>query len=75
MSSDAGYRCPACGQNTTTVMRSTSLPRCVLRIRRCILCGHVHETCEMRLSVTDALKSGMKSLVKSVVGQNCEIEA
>ena len=55
MNDRTGYLCPACGKPATSVDRTTTLPYCIIRIRRCMECGHHHETVELEMEVTKAL--------------------
>ena len=63
MNDRTGYLCPACGKPATSVDRTTTLPYCIIRIRRCMECGHHHETVELEMEVTKALKQAVQMLV------------
>ncbi len=64
MNDRTGYLCPACGKPATSVDRTTTLPYCIIRIRRCMECGHHHETVELEMEVTKALKQAVQMLVE-----------
>lgn len=51
--SENGYYCPACGKSTTEVIATMPFPKHITRKRKCLLCGHTHETCEI---YTDSYK-------------------
>ena len=55
MAMDRGYLCPACGQPTTVVRRTTAFATHISRERECMTCGNVHETMEMRVDIAAVL--------------------
>lgn len=66
----AGYLCPFCGKPTTGVYRSTALPHCVVRVRRCLECGHHHETVEIPMEITKAIKQSVELLAEENMKKN-----
>ncbi len=46
------YACPACGKAATTVISTSSLKSCIIRQRRCLECGYIHETCETGMEMS-----------------------
>lgn len=46
----SGYECPACHtQAKTAVVRSMPMRDCIVRTRKCLVCGAEHETAEVAI--------------------------
>lgn len=64
MNDRPGYLCPCCGKPATNVDRTTTLPYCIIRVRRCLECGYHHETVEMEMEASKAIKQAVKMIVE-----------
>ena len=58
------YACPACGAAATRVVKTSSMRSCIVRTRRCQLCGYTHETCEAAMEVSELLRDAMRFVVE-----------
>ncbi|MBE6441306.1 MAG: hypothetical protein J6N67_06140 [Desulfovibrio sp.] len=64
-----GYLCPACGKSTTSVIQTASLSSCVIRTRRCLTCGHIHETTEIAVDTASALREAVRVLAEHLAAR------
>jgi len=58
------YACPACGSATTRVVNTASMRSCIVRTRRCLFCGYMHDTCEAKMDVSELMRDAMKFVVE-----------
>lgn len=64
MTDEYGYECPYCKeQGTTTVIRTLNMRSCILRVRKCRVCGQKIETVETSVDMSEELKElGMRQV-------------
>lgn len=58
------YACPACGASATRVINTSSVKSCIVRTRRCLLCGYTHDTCEAAMEVSELMREAMSFVVE-----------
>lgn len=67
MREEKGYQCPSCGKATTHVVQTSSLSSCIIRIRRCNLCGYSHETVEVQMDISSSIRKAANILQQAKV--------
>lgn len=61
------YVCPFCGNvSKTHVVRTIAYRQCILRIRKCRICGKTHETIEVAFDHAATLKSASRRIAQRV---------
>lgn len=58
------YACPACGATATRVVNTASMRSCVVRTRKCMLCGYAHDTCEAAMEISNLLRDAMSLVIE-----------
>lgn len=52
------YACPYCGcKGQTTVLRTINHRDCIIRTRKCEVCGMSHTTVEVSFNIADSVKA------------------
>lgn len=56
-----GYKCPACGVAATIITKTVPISDCIIRIRKCLVCGFKHKTSEVSIGKNITYYMGINS--------------